>query len=158
MEINRFGDWTKCERILTQFGTRIKVNVDRATRITTKKLVRAMVTGITRRRFRWKPLAKSTIKRKGSSTPLVDLGDLVGSITDKRVNWYTGFAGVLRQSKNREGGELANIAAIHVYGLPVRSGGRLKIIKRDFVTPSVKEVATGYGDEVAKAVSGAFRG
>lgn len=44
----------------------------------------AFVQGIVLRAFRendWKPLKESTIKRKGSSAPLIDKGQLIQSIT-----------------------------------------------------------------------------
>jgi len=70
------------------------------------------------RRFR--PLAESTKKRKGSSKALIDHGDLLRSIKaeqfqrDKLESAY--FVGVNKHVKTRDGKEMWNIAEIHEKG------------------------------------------
>lgn len=55
------------------------------------------------------PLSPITIARKGSSKPLIDHGDLVGSITYQIVDENHVFIGVKK-------GKEVNIAAVHEYG------------------------------------------
>ncbi len=58
------------------------------------------------------PLSPVTIARKGSSKPLIDKGDLVGSITYQVINSDTVFIGVKK-------GKEVNIAAVHEFGCTI---------------------------------------
>lgn len=68
------------------------------------------------------PLAKSTIKMKGSSKPLINHGDLLASIKYQQISGTPGsgktgyFVGVHRSARGRTGEALANIAEIHEFG------------------------------------------
>ena len=59
------------------------------------------------------PLSPITIARKGSSKPLIDHGDLVGSITYQVIDSENVFIGVKK-------GKEVNIAAVHEYGCTIK--------------------------------------
>lgn len=59
------------------------------------------------------PNSSLTTSRKGSSKPLIDKGDLVGSITYQVVNDNNVFVGVKK-------GDEANIAAVHEFGCTIQ--------------------------------------
>lgn len=69
---------------------------------------------------RFRPLAKSTIRMKKSSKPLIHNADLIRSIKSEKVSQdryeTTYFVGVNRNERNRKGDSLANIAEIHEFG------------------------------------------
>lgn len=66
---------------------------------------------------KFKPLAESTKKRKKSSKPLIDKGDLIRSINVDMLDGGNGaFVGVNRQVRNRKGNRLENIAEFHEFG------------------------------------------
>lgn len=61
----------------------------------------------------FKPNSPLTIARKGSSKPLIDKGDLVGSITYQIIDSDNVFIGVKK-------GKEANIAAVHEFGCTIK--------------------------------------
>ena len=63
------------------------------------------------------PNSALTIARKGSSSPLIDKGDLVGSVTYDIPNPNTVFIGVKKTAKG--GADQANIAAVHEFGCTI---------------------------------------
>lgn len=95
--------------------------VDWATLRITTELQRAII-----RRMRtsksFLPLAKSTIKMKRSSKPLINHGDLLGSIKYQQIAGTPGrgnmgyFVGVHRSARGKDGSALANVAEIHEFG------------------------------------------
>jgi hypothetical protein len=121
----------------------------------------AMVTGISTQRFGLKELKESTKRRKGSSTPLIDTAALWGSLTRAREP-EGAFAGVLRQATNKKGDSLANIAEVHVKGKTIRAKSKsgksytVRIPRRDFVTPAVKEVMPGAESKLVTVVRSAM--
>jgi hypothetical protein len=61
----------------------------------------------------FEPLAESTIMMKGSSKPLIDNGDLLGSIGIESLGKNDGyFVGVSRKAVDEDGNTIANIAEI----------------------------------------------
>ena len=58
------------------------------------------------------PLSPATVARKGSSKPLIDKGDLVGSVTYQVIDSNNVFIGVKR-------GQEVNIAAVHEFGCTI---------------------------------------
>lgn len=64
----------------------------------------------------FRALREFTIARKGSSKPLIDNGDLVGSISYRLSGADSVFIGVKRGSKNKDGTDIADIAAVHEFG------------------------------------------
>ena len=61
----------------------------------------------------FKPLSPVTIANKGSSKPLINHGDLIGSVTYEVLDNNHVFIGVKK-------GQEANIAAVHEFGCTIR--------------------------------------
>ncbi|WP_290597045.1 MULTISPECIES: HK97-gp10 family putative phage morphogenesis protein [unclassified Archaeoglobus] len=99
-------------------------------------------------RAEWPPLSPETIKRKGSSKPLLDTGHLRDSITHK-VEGNAVKVGVF--------GEEAIIAAVHEFGT-TRAGRGHKVVipARPFIRPTfdenIQEVEKIVGREVEKVI------
>lgn len=95
--------------------------VDWATLLITTELQRAIVQRM-RTSKAFYPLAKSTIKMKRSSKPLIHHGDLLASIKYQQVAGAVGtgktgyFVGVHRSARGRTGQALANVAEMHEFG------------------------------------------
>ena len=63
------------------------------------------------------PLHPATIAHKGSSKPLIDKGDLLGSVTYEIPAPDTVFIGVKKTANG--GADQANIAAVHEFGCTI---------------------------------------
>jgi len=103
---------------------------------------------ITRGRAEWPPLSPETIKRKGSSKPLIDTGKLRNSVTHK-VEGNAVKVGVF--------GEEAVIAAVHEFGTTKAGRGHKVVIpSRPFIRPTVdeniQEVEKIVGREIEKVL------
>ncbi|MDR1648916.1 MAG: phage virion morphogenesis protein [Synergistaceae bacterium] len=72
------------------------------------------------------PLSPHTIARKGSSKPLIDHGDLVGSITHENPDLNTVWIGVKKGARGKNG-DMANIAAVHEFGCTNENGCAIKV-------------------------------
>lgn len=98
---------------------------------------------ITKGRSEWPPLKPETIKRKGSSKPLIDTGKLRASITHK-VEGDVVKVGVF-------GEEQALIAAVHEFGSPKKN-----IPQRSFMRVTAdekeKDVQRLVDEEVEKVI------
>lgn len=134
------GNWAGLCAMLTNMNELFDEEMDKSLRNVALSVQRSMVTGITRKRFNLAPNAPITILMKGSTTPLVDKGDLVGSIKVIKIeNGY--LVGVHRTAMSEDGKSLANIFAIHTFGTAryTADGKRIGIPKRDAITPALKE-------------------
>lgn len=99
-----------------------------------------------------------TVAAKGSSKPLIDSGEFVGSVTQKVIDSETSFAGVLKLAIHG-----ANIPAIHENGTKRAGRGRKVVIparpwmkpvaESDLLKNSVKKMAD---DEHQKLVKDLF--
>jgi len=149
MRAERFGDWEKAKRLLTNgFNQRLALAIRKATIKNALLLVREIQRGIRSQApggKQFAPLAESTIRRKGSSKALIDTGFLVNSITQKIVSDGT-FVGLLRTSVAKDGESVANIGAIMEYGATINhpSGAVIVIPPRPFLHPTMRK----YRDEV----------
>jgi hypothetical protein len=146
----RTGPWEQTITMLSNVGINLGVQMTRTIGVEAKRLEKSMRDGIRLKRFNLAPNKPSTIKRKGSSTPLIDKGDLINSITSKLVTETSAFAGVLKTAKNRKNDSLVDIAAVHV------KGGR-NLPARDFITPAIKEREKPFQDAVEKVTKGVLR-
>lgn len=90
----------------------------------------------------WVPNKPSTVRKKGSSKPLIDSGQLRNSI--EVIDGPAGvFVGVSSKVQRKGGGPLVNIAEVHEYGKVVaqaRGGGivLIKIPERSFLRATAK--------------------
>jgi len=142
MRAERFGDWEKAKRLLTNgFNQRLALAIRKATIKNALLLVREIQRGIRSQApggKQFAPLAESTIRRKGSSKALIDTGFLVNSITQKILS-DGAFVGLLRTSISKDGESVANIAAIMEYGATINhpSGAVIVIPPRPFMHPTM---------------------
>jgi len=137
--MRKVGNWNVFEMILNTIPAKIQQGEKKLGRVA-EGVRSSMVTGITHKKFNLEPNAESTVKKKGSSTPLVSDGDLVGSIISMKTS--KGYlVGVHRNATNENGDKIANIFAIHTFGFDGvnKNGKKMKIHKRDAITPALKE-------------------
>ena len=142
------GEWKKADKLFRQLPGIMQSNLALATAKSAKRCEKYMVKGIAQTRPEWDPLKPETIRRKGSSKPLVDHGDLMGNITSKKIMPATHFVGVLRTAKNKKGDKLVDIGAVHEYG--THNG---TIPPRPFIRPGLEESK----DDTAKFHKDAIR-
>lgn len=115
----KFGDWNKAINLTSNMNTVI----DRSIRTTLMQIsarAEAMaVKFMSDQSLKWEPLSRKYLtqkQRKGLSTKiLIATSTYFQSITSQ-TNGYTGFAGVLKQIRNKDGEEIADIAQVHEYG------------------------------------------
>jgi len=107
------GDWDKVSQIFNAariknalYGVAAKVGNYGASEV--KKGIRSGAPG----GQTFQALSEFTIQRKGSSKPLIDKGDLIGSITFEVVDDDSVAIGVKK-------GNAGNIAAVHEYGCTI---------------------------------------
>lgn len=96
-------------------------NLDMATRRNAVDLRDSMVNKIDVSGPGWVPNKPATIKRKKSSKPLIQHGDLRISINDKPVGKGVIFVGVPKtaiRKHGKKGAKLVDIAKVHEYGAP----------------------------------------
>jgi hypothetical protein len=115
------GDWHRIGILLNP--DRLRAEMSRTTRRAGIKAASEVKKGIVSgspggRTFA--PLSDFTKNRKGSSKPLIDNGDLVGSITHEEVGVYTVWVGVKKGSRSSSGRDVADIAWVHEYGCTIR--------------------------------------
>lgn len=120
----KFGDWGKAERFFGAFsgarGSRVfDKHFGRGLQLAGLKVEAHAKAGIRKQRSGWAALSSLTVDRKGSSKALFDRGDLIGGIKSTRVKSGLVFVGVLRKEKDRNGGQLVDIAAVHEHGATI---------------------------------------
>ena len=103
------GDWDKIGSILNydKLKAKIRQSAARVGNYGANQVKKGIING------KFAPLHPATIARKHSSKPLIDHGDLIGSITYKVLDDNSSvFIGVKR-------GKEANIAAVHEFGCTI---------------------------------------
>ena len=115
MAFQKTGDWELWLRLLTsaRFKSKLMTEIRRAMVANAEAVRGAIIKRIDSKAFA--PNAPFTVALKGSSTPLVDKGDLRRSIRSKIISWKEAFVGVLRSG----GG--ANVAEL------LHEGGAIKV-------------------------------
>lgn len=129
--VMKVGDWAKARAAVSGMGVRMRKATDRASRMEAqlyrKKVLDAFKTRGMSNGKAWAPLKPSTIKRKGSSKPLIDTGQLRNSIVvierGKEI-----FIGISSKVQRPRGGPLVNIAAVHEYGSVIAQARGSKIV------------------------------
>ena len=156
--MRKTGDWQRFTRMLAAVPKRITDNAERELYGVAEQVRSSMVTGITSKRFDLAPNAESTIKQKGSSTPLVNDGDLVGSIDTHKMDENGYLVGAHKSATDREGNRLANIFAILTYGVDTiaRNGQRMQIPPRDAISPALKENEQRFKDAGNRIIQRSF--
>lgn len=66
------------------------------------------------------PLSDFTKARKGSTKPLIDNGDLLGSISHQVLSSNEVWVGALRGTRTKDGKDIVDIAAVHEFGATIK--------------------------------------
>lgn len=108
------GDWNRLDEILNpaRLAEGIRQAVVRVGNYGASEVKKGIVSGSPGGQT-FAPLSPITIARKGSSKPLINHGDLVGSITYQVIDSENVFIGVKK-------GKEINIAAVHEYGCTIK--------------------------------------
>lgn len=85
----------------------------------------------------FEPNTEYTIKKKGSSKPLIDQADMVGAVTPVYIKETEGFVGLIRGARHITGKEVADIGWINEKGA-VTEWGQV-IPERPFVYPVLEK-------------------
>ena len=102
------GDWNKLSKVLNsgRFKAQLAAATERVGNYGASEIKKGIVSG-----KNFAPNHPYTAAKKGSSKPLIDKGDLLGSVTYDVINSNAVFIGV---NKN------ANIAAVHEFGCTIK--------------------------------------
>lgn len=113
------GDWKKLNNILNpqRMKSKLHAAAARVGNYGASEVKKGIVSGAPGG-DNFKPNHPYTIAQKGSSKPLINKGDLVGSVNYKVLDNDRVFIGVNRQTKN--GKDVANIAAVHEFGCVIK--------------------------------------
>ena len=103
----RDGDWEKLTRIMGDFDERLHRNATKTLRRAGEELASDIRTRILDSKD-MQPLHGFTIEQKGSSKPLIDDSDLLGSVGMRFIEELAVFVGVHRRAEDG-----TDIAAIH---------------------------------------------
>jgi hypothetical protein len=101
------GDWEKLKQVMGDFDARLHRNAQKALRRAGEELASDIRTRILDGKD-MKPLHGFTIEQKGSSKPLIDDGDLLGSVGMRFIEELAVFIGVHRRAEDG-----TDIAAVH---------------------------------------------
>lgn len=135
MNPNTYGDWEKAFKILNGMPDLVRRNMERATKRNGQDLRDEIKCTIRDTDPSWPELKAETKKRKGSSKPLIDKGDLLASIKDWFINPFLGFVGVKKGVKGREGQDMVNIGAVHEFG-----SEKANIPQRSFIRSTFERI------------------
>ena len=108
------GDWDRLEGMLnpSKIAEGIKRAAERVGNYGASAVKKGIVSGSPGGKT-FTPLSSFTKARKGSSKPLIDHGDLVGSVTYQVIDANNVFVGVKK-------GKEVNIAAVHEFGCTIK--------------------------------------
>ena len=116
------GDWNRIDEILNpaKIAEGMRQAAARVGNYGASEVKKGIVSGSPGGKT-FKPNSPLTIARKGSSKPLIDKGDLVGSITYQIIDSDNVFIGVKKGAKrNKDGKDLSEIAAVHEFGCTIK--------------------------------------
>lgn len=118
--VRKFGDWEKARRVLPgfdQFYKEVEIEaVKKEAEYFRRMVLRAFKTSGGSNGKTWAPNSDFTKRAKGSSKPLVNTGDLMGSVTIVDAGPGEFFVGVPNNARSKNGGKLVSIGAVHEFG------------------------------------------
>lgn len=115
--MSRTGDWKKLKDIMGKFDSRIMKN-SRVALLKAGLKLESIIKGRIIESKDMKPLHGFTVEEKGSSKPLINEGDLLGSVGLRFIDNDTVFVGVHRKAEDG-----TDIAALHER----KEGTRIKV-------------------------------
>ena len=138
-----YGDWDKLGRLLNEalVKTEFLGEMSGAVKTNAQLLRRNIVLGIRNQRAEWPPIQEATKRRKGSAKILIDSGDMVKAVVTIEMDKYRYFVGIPEGKTGGRGkkAKIAQYASYHEFGMYVKSGGGVKLIKRQFIQPAFDE-------------------
>jgi hypothetical protein len=113
-----------------------------------KKVIECFKSGGKSNNDAWKSNSPSTIKGKGSSKPLIDKGDLIGSVGVVKAAVDTFFVGVPNNARSKSGTSYVKIGAVHEFGKVIT----MKITRKQWrwFMANAKKLGPGKGSGGAK--------
>jgi phage gpG-like protein len=132
MGIKRTGDWDHARKEIPNLARRVDMATNRAVKQEAhyyrKMVLKAFKTGGRSNGKAWEPNKASTAKRKKSSKPLIDRGDLRNSIVVLSKGG-TSWVGVPSNKRSQDGSRLVSIAGVHEFGKTIAIPVTAKMVK-----------------------------
>jgi phage gpG-like protein len=122
-----FGDWDKAIKLFGK-GT-VQKAIDLARNqigVNGVSMVKKGIVGGAPGGKEFAPLSDWTKERKGSSKPLIDTGDLLGSITHELSGNSEVWIGVRRGARAKNGKDIVDIAAVHEFGCTIAVTAKMR--------------------------------
>ena len=120
IDIIKVGDWSAAFKITSGMSARFKHAMDKAVHKEAQnfrnKVLQAFRSSGKSNGKPWRKNEPWTIKRKKSSKPLIDKGDLYGSIVVIPVQESTYFIGVPNNARSHKGAKLTRVGSVHEFG------------------------------------------
>lgn len=120
VNVKKVGDWEKASRTMPQLRPAYVEAEDKAVNqealLFQRKVGQAFKSSGASNGKAWPPNSDSTRARKGSSKPLINTGDLRGSVNVQKVGRAKYFVGVPSNARSKKGGQLIRIGEVHEYG------------------------------------------
>lgn len=139
MSIRITGDWHKIARYLQAiWEDKTKpIALNRLASFYERQIKQNIKSGGALTGKSFAPLAESTIRRKGSSKPLIDTGEMLNSIITEIIDDNTAFVGIKSGTRHSGGKEdTAQIAAVHEFGALIPGGD---VPARPFIRPVLED-------------------
>lgn len=119
-KIRKIGDWSKARKVMPGFAAFYKQaeisSLRKEAEFARGKVLKAFKTSGASNGKKWAPNSPLVASDKGSTKPLVNKGDLMGSITVIEVGPAAFFVGIPNNKRNRSGTKLARIGEVHEFG------------------------------------------
>lgn len=120
LKVVRVGDWGAAMNLTRGMAGRFNRAMDQAVHQEAqnfrKHVLKAFKTSGNSNGKPWQKNEPWTIKRKRSSKPLIDKGDLFGSIVTMKVGDSAYFVGVPNNARSYKGEQLTKIGEVHEFG------------------------------------------
>ena len=120
----KFGDWDVAVRDSGNMAQTIDTSLRQTLQQVSLKAEQMAVKFVSEQSLQWEPLSRQYMDRKAreglSDKILIATSTYFQSITSK-TDGMTGFAGVLKQVKSKDGESVADIAQVHEFGSIARN-------------------------------------
>lgn len=135
MSIRKFGDWDKLSKGLARINSQVdetKTRVVKKAAVIGQTLIRKnLVSGGALVGKPFEPNSAVTVDLKGSSKPLIDTGDMMGSVGVRMIDSETATVGVLKETVSG-----VSIGWLHEKGTNrAGRGNKVTIPPRPWITP-----------------------
>jgi phage gpG-like protein len=148
----KVGDWKRARAVLpgmaAAYADAQKKAVNQEAQLFRRRVVECFKSSGKTNGISWRPNSPSTVNAKGSSKPLIDKGDLWGSVTIIKVSDDTFFCGVPNNARSKDGTKYVKIGAVHEFGKVIT----MKITRKQWrwFMANAKRLGPGNGSGGAK--------